>query len=476
MKRPPIIVIVGHVNHGKTTLLDYIRKGATAAREAGGITQSTLAYEITHKGGKMTFIDTPGHEAFMTMRARGARIADIAVIVVAADDGVQNQTKEAISIVQESGTPFIIAITKIDRAPDLQKVKNDLMQADVLLEGSGGNVSWHAVSAKTGEGVDALLDLIMLTANIENLTYDPAGRGRGRVIESKKDSRRGIVVYAIATDGIIKTGDDIAIGGITGRVRSLENYLGEQMRSAEPSAPIAIIGLKDMPPIGEEYITGKGIETAPLEKTIPLTHKPVAKADGATTVNIIIKADAYGSLEALSQIVRSMPVAAGYTLHIVDEGVGEITDGDVQWLTTSKTGTGIVIGFNVNPTKTAEAVAKINGIAIITSSVIYDLTRDLEKAVRSFGVEAIIGDLEVLAVFGKKSGHERVIGGKVSAGEIRMNAACGIEREGIVVGAGRVINLQSQKKDTPTVGAGNECGLLVQTDAEIRTGDHLIVK
>lgn len=476
MKRPPIIVIVGHVNHGKTTLLDHIRKGDTASREAGGITQSTLAYEITHKGEKMTFIDTPGHEAFMAMRARGARIADIAVVVIAADDGVQNQTKEAITIVKETGTPFIVAITKIDRAPDLQKIKNDLMQADILLEGSGGTVSWQATSAKTGEGINELLDLIALTATLENLSYDPAARGRGRIIESTKDSQRGVVAHAIALDGTIREGDDIMIEGIAGRVRSLEDFAGKRIPSALPSAPIAIIGLKEMPAVGAEYMIGKGIATVPREKTADAGHARVIKTDGATAINVIIKTDTNGSLEALSQIVRNLPIAPGYELHIVDEGVGEITDGDVQWLTTSKTGVGVLIGFNIRPTKTAEAVAKVNGITIITSSVIYELASKLEETMRNAGAKAITGDLEVLAVFGKKGGRERIVGGRVAAGEIRMNAACGIEREGAAVGVGRVVNLQSQKKDTAAVSAGNECGLLVQTNTEIRTGDHLIVK
>lgn len=476
MKRPPIIVVVGHVNHGKTSLLDYIRKENVVAGEAGGITQSIGAYEITHNGQKMSFIDTPGHEAFMAMRARGARIADIAILVVAADDGVQAQTKEAIAILKETETPFVVAITKIDRVSDTTKAKNDLMQADVLLEGFGGNVSWHAVSAQTGGGINELLDLLIVMADIQDIEYNPAHPARGFVIECKKDNQQGIIVNAIVVDGTLKTGDEISIVGIPARVRSLEDCFGKRVDIAAPSMPITILGFKEMPKIGEEFIAGKGV----LEnrtKLISGARKPLVKVKGEVVVNIIIKADTYGSLEALSQIVRALPVPPGYAMRVVDEGVGEITDGDIQWLTTSIAGTGILLGFNVKPTKTAENVAKINGIKIITSSIIYNLTTNVREIIARMGTQAIVGDLEILAVFGRKEGRQ-IVGGKVVAGEVIMNSACGIERNSVVMGIGRIINLQQNKKDVSVVVVGNECGMLIEVgaDVDVRAGDHLIVK
>ncbi len=475
MKRPPIIVVVGHVDHGKTTLLDYIRKENVVAGEARGITQSIGAYEITHNGEKMSFIDTPGHEAFMAMRARGARIADIAIVVVAADDGVQNQTKEAIRILEETKTPYVVAITKIDRVSDTTKVKNDLMQADVLLEGFGGNISWHAVSGKTGAGISELLDLLVVMADMQDSECDLTHPARGYVLECKKDSQRGIMVNAIVVDGTLKTGDEISIAGISARVRSLEDYSGKRVDIAVPSMPITIIGFKEIPKIGEEFIAGKGLPDSAIDSSVSGARKLLVKIKGETVVNIIVKADAYGSLEALSQIVRALPVPPGYAVRVVDEGVGEITDGDIQWLTASVTGTGILAGFNVQPTKTAENVAKINNINIITSSSMYDLTTKLQEAIARMGKQAIAGDVEILAVFDKKDGR-RIVGGKVVVGEIKMNSPCGIERNGAVMGVGRIINLQQDKKDASVVIAGNECGMLIDVDTDMRVGDHLIVK
>lgn len=476
-KRPPIIVVVGHVNHGKTSLLDFIRTSSIAATEAGDITQSIGAYEITHKGEKMTFIDTPGHEAFMNMRARGATIADVAILVVAADNGVQTQTKEAINILKETQTPFVVAITKIDKNIQLDQIKNDLTQAEVLLEGYGGNISWHGVSAKTGEGINDLLDLVLLTTDIEHLEYDPAHPAKGVIIESKKDARRGIAAHAIVTDGTLRPGDDIVAGEVSARIRSVEDGAGARLDHAAPSTPVILLGFKDLPPVGVEFRAGmaKGKEARIAGDADVKEKKRFVVSKGETVINVIVKADTGGALEALAQVVRGLPLPMGYVLRVVDEAVGEITDGDVQWLTATETKKGILVGFNVGVTKAAETVAKINGITIFTSSVIYDLTRDLAEAVQGADAEALIGDLEVLAIFGKKEGRQ-IVGGKVTAGEIKNQSACGIERENQTMGVGRIVNLQQNKADSAVVLEGNECGLLIQTDAEIKVGDHLIVR
>lgn len=481
IKRPPIVVVVGHVNHGKTSLLDYIRKTGVVASESGGITQSIGAYEIEHTGEKITFIDTPGHEVFIGMRTRGAKIADLAILVVAADDGVQAQTKEVIRILKETETPFVVAITKIDKGVSLDKAKNDLMQEGILLEGYGGGVSWHGVSAKTGDGIHDLLDLTLLTAEVEHLEYDPAHPAQGFIIEAKKSPQKGIVAHAIVTNGTLKLGDVIMAGDSGAHIRSLEDARGTRIQSAVPAAPVVIIGFKNVPPVGMMFRVSTKHEAhniqspaSTIQNSASRTQRLVVK-EGETVVNVIVKADTGGALEALAQVVRGIPLPLGYILRVVDEGVGEITDGDVQWLTATEAKKGILVGFNVGATKTAEAVARINGITIITSPIIYDLARDLAEAVKGAGGETIAGDLEVLAVFGKKEGR-CVVGGKVVAGEIKNQSACGIERGVEVVGVGRIVNVQQNKVDAAMIPAGNECGLLIQTNTEIKIGDHLIIK
>lgn len=471
-KRPPIIVVVGHVDHGKTTLLDAIRKADIAAGEAGGITQSIGAYEIIHGGEKMTFIDTPGHAAFMGMRSRGAKIADIAIVVVAADDGVLEQTKEAIRIVTETETPFIVAITKCDRQANLEKAKNGLMQEGVLLEGYGGSVSYQAVSGKTGEGVPELLDLALLVADTLGLEYDSASPAKGFVIEAKKDPKKGIVVHAVVTDGTLTPGADIAADGIGCRVRSLEGAAGGRMDSCTASCPVAISGFKEMPPVGGEFLAGGAIVRKEIVRE---DRKRIVREAGITAMNVIIKAGSQGALEAVSQAIRAVVPREGSVVRILYEGVGEITDGDVQWFVASDSERGIVVGFGVDATKPAETMAKTNRIKIVKSAVIYDLTKALEDALGVVGRAEATGDLEVLAIFGVK-GTGRIVGGKVLSGELTVSAGVYIEREGAVVGQGKIASLQTGKNAAAMVGAGNECGMVIESEAEIKVGDHLMIR
>ncbi len=463
-------MIIGHVDHGKTSLLDYIRKSRVAEKEAGGITQSIGAYEVEHNGQKITFIDTPGHEAFMQMRARGAQLADLAVLVVAADDSVQEQTKEAIAVAQQTETPFVVAITKIDRVgeTEITKVKNDLMQLGVLLEGYGGNISWQGVSSKTGEGVKELLDLILLAADLEDLQFEPANPGHGSIIESKVDSRRGILVTAIIIDGVLKMGDKIGCDGAQAKVRNLENFLGQKIEEAEPSSPVLIIGFKEVPEVGSEFVVGGAIEYGKIAdiKKPELIKKTT---DGQTAVNIMLKADSAGSLEALSQVIKNLPTPPGYQLDVSDEGIGDITDGDVKW------NPNVIIGFRVKTSRPAENLAKSNKVQIITSDIIYELIKNLEEWLKGFGVETISGDLEILAIFGKKAGRQ-IVGGKIVSGEARNNTAVEIQRASTNLGVARILNLQQAKQNVQKVEVDNECGLLVESDEEIRVGDHLIFK
>ena len=474
MKRPPIVVVMGHVDHGKTSLLDQIRKANVAVREAGGITQSIGAYEIEHNGERITFIDTPGHQAFSQMRVRGAKIADVAILVVAVDDSVQEQTKEAIKVLEHppaggQKTPFIIAITKIDKANiDINKTKNDLMAAGVLLEGYGGNVSWKGVSAKTGEGVSDLLDLILLTAEVEDLKYEPNNPGRGFVLESKSDSRRGVTATVIVTDGKLKVGDEVCVGSVPAKIKSLENFLNKPIKEAMPSAPVLVMGFKEVPKIGEELLVGGELVVPKVALAANQPRPLMAGKDSRVVINLILKADSSGSLEALSAVIKSLPLPANHELNVISEGIGEISDGDVKWRPN------IIIGFRVGAGRAADDLAKVHEVRIMTSEIIYDLVKQLDDWMKGIGQKVVSGDLEILAVFGKKGGDQQIVGGKVASGEVKNNSAFEVQRGGKGLGVGRIVNLQQQKRDAIKVEAGGECGLLIKSEVEIRAGDHLI--
>ncbi|MSR73809.1 MAG: GTP-binding protein [Candidatus Pacebacteria bacterium] len=477
MKRPPIIAIVGHVDHGKTTLLDYVRKTNVVAGEAGGITQATHAYAVMHEGHLLTFIDTPGHQAFGAMRERGARVADVAVLVVASTDGVEEQTKEAIRVLEETQTPYVVALTKTDMNVPLEKVKGELMQAGVLLEGFGGSVSWAGISAKTGDGVSDLLDLITLTADVANLEYDETASGAGYCIEATKDSQRGVTAYVVVLEGVLKVGAEIVVGEVTAKVKALEDSAGKRIAECPAGLPCAVIGFKDLPPVGITFreLT-KGEKVAPPTRAVPVVTRRSSAKEQGIVINAIIKADAQGPLEALTAAVQAVTVPEGCKIRIALSGVGDVTDGDVQWFVASETKQGIVLGFNVASTKQADYLAKANRIEVVTSKVIYDLVDAVDACVLKATGGAILGDLEVLALFGNKGAKNHVIGGTVTAGEMKNGAAVIIIRADVEVGMGTIDNLQTGKKEVGHVEAGNECGLLVQSDADIRVGDRIVIK
>ncbi len=466
-KRSPIVVIMGSVDHGKTTLLDYIRKTNVAAKEAGGITQSIGAYEIDHHGKKVTFIDTPGHEAFSKIKARGAGIADVAILIVAADDGVQPQTKEAMRIIEETKTPFIVAINKIDRQPDTSKVKNELMQAGIFLEGYGGNVSNQPISATTGEGVSDLLELILLTAEMEHMDYDPTHHASGIVLESKMDRRRGVMATLIVTDGTLKQGDEIIAGNVSGKVKILENFLGKKADSISPSSPAIVMGFDSVPKAGEQFHVGPASEIA---ATRIQNKRPVLKEVKEGVVNLILKADVSGSVEALAQVIKALPLKKEQSVEIVEEGVGDITDGDVKLA--ASTGS-IIIGFRTETIKAAETVARAQNVKIVQSEIIYDLVKAVEETLLTIGKPAALGRLEILALFSKK-GTKQVIGGEVKEGAISNNAVLEVDHAGKTEGTGKIINLQHNKVDAKSVPAGKQCGLIFDSHTEVKVGDILI--
>ena len=488
--RPPIVVVMGHVDHGKTTLLDYIRKTNTASREAGGITQAVGAYEIIHdpkgspsinsgrpsetEGRKITFIDTPGHEAFTQMRSRGAQVADLAILVVAGDEGLKPQTKEAIQILGDSKTPFVVAINKIDK-PDanLEKVKNELTAAGVLLEGYGGNISYHGISAKTGEGVGDLLDLILLAADVEHLAYDPTSPAKGYILEVRADARRGTHAIAIVKDGTLRVGDFVATATAEGKIKILEDFLGKRTNSLEPSSPAVILGFESAPAAGEEF-TASEERAERNEKT-----SAPAERNGATLppreakneLRLILKAEDSGSLEALSLIMKHLETEK--PIAVLVESIGDITDSDVKRAVSSQA---IIIGFKVKPNPGAKTLAQANNIAIITSAVVYELVKAVETFLTAPGGGLVTAELEILAVFNQKKLDKQIVGGKVIGGTLKHKASFEIKRGNDVAGQGRILSLQSQKKETNEVATGSEAGLLVSATIAIVKGDHLVVK
>ncbi len=466
ISRPPIVVVMGHVDHGKTTLLDFIRKTNLASREAGGITQSIGAYEISHAGKKITFVDTPGHEAFSKMRTRGAKLADLGILVVAADESVKPQTKEAIEILKTSETPYVVAINKIDKNnSDIERTKNDLAQAGVLLEGYGGNVSYQAISAKTGEGVNELLDFILLAAEMEQLTYTPEAKANGIIIESRMDNSRGLTIAAVVKNGVLRVGDEIMSPSASGKVKILENFLGERVDKLFPSSPALILGFEGAPQIGEEFQVGK-VEPGESQAQKTIDKQPILSAEETEQkTNFIVKADVGGSLEVISEIIKAIP-----DVKVVSEEIGDITDGDIRDALNNKA---IIIGFKVKITKAAENLAKAQEIKIIASNIIYELVKSVEEEIRISGKPKISAELEILAVFGKKN-NKQIIGGKVNMGSFKNNSHVEIKRQEEVVGKGRVINLQKQKQDAKECKEGEECGMLIEADVMISVGDRLI--
>jgi translation initiation factor IF-2 len=471
-ERPPIVVVMGHVDHGKTSLLDFIRKSNVASREAGGITQAVSAYEITHSGKKITFIDTPGHEAFTKMRSRGANIADMAILVVAAEESIKPQTQESIKILEESKTPYVVAFTKCDKpAANLEKCKADLTSAGVYLEGMGGQISFQAVSSKTGEGIPELLDLLLLTAEVEGLSYDPLALASGFVLESKQSTQRGVEVVVILKDGVLKQGDFIATPSGKGKIKILEDFQGKAAKELHPSSPAMVVGFEAMPYVGEEFSSGKEgdvsvVVSAGNSKSMASQHKG---EEGA--LNIALCASDAGSLEVLSSIVRGM--SEERPIKIVSEGVGEVSDKDVKLI---KNIGGIIIAFKSRVAKPAAALAQLAGIPIISSEIVYELVKAIEDAVINKDKVKIAAEMEVLAVFSQARMDKQLFGGKITKGTLRNGHKFEVVRAGVVVGNGRVGNLRMGKKEVEEVAEGSEGGLYGGASVAVAVGDLIVVK
>jgi len=471
-ERSPVVVVMGHVDHGKTKMLDAIRKTNVVDKEAGGITQSIGAYEIVHGGKRITFIDTPGHEAFSRMRQRGARVADIAILVVAADDGVKEQTKEAIMHIKAAQIPFIVAINKVDKSnADVDRTKRELLDAGVFLEGMGGDISYQEVSAKAGQGIGEMLDLLLIAVELQNLTYDPAGDPAGIVIEARTDPQRGTTASVILKNGTLKVGEAIVTATARGKIRIMESFFGKRIKLVKPSAPALLVGFDELPLVGEEFIAGRAAEEEMRrrreEVTIALRLQPF-KTDKEHVYNIIVRADVSGSAEALVELLKGLG-KENIEIRIVDFGVGEITNGDVNLAISTGS---IIAAFNVKVHTSAENLAKNNHIAIFASDVIYRVLKAVEEEIKRRLPREPLGVMKVLATF-RGIEKRQVVGGKITAGEIKNKAAVEIWRREKKAGSGTIVNLQSQRKDVDRIEKDNEAGILFEGDVIIKEGDEL---
>jgi len=478
--RPPIVVVMGHIDHGKTQLLDAIRKTNVVEKESGGITQHIGAYEIIvssqkpeYNSRKITFIDTPGHEAFSKMRERGADVADIAILVVAADEGVKAQTLEALKNIQEAKIPFIVAINKIDKPEaNPEKAKQQLAEAGVLLEGWGGKVPFILISAKEEKNIKELLELILLVADLEGFKADKSVSASGVVIEAKMDSRRGGVATLIIKNGTLKIGDEIATLTTSGKIKILENFKGEPIEEATFSSPVLAIGFKELPQIGEEFRAG-GVELIAAEKAADVLKTiPRNISTDEKITNFILKVDVSGSLEALEVLIKNLQIAE-QKFQIISASVGDILASDIQNAEATKAW---ILGFRVKIPKDLEILAKNIGVRIFLFDVIYDLEKffkeEAEKLISEKDLEEF-GECLILACFSQRK-TQQVIGGKITKGKLKKGDQVKILRNEEELGKGKILNLQSQKKDVREVKENEEAGILIDAEVAIGVGDKLV--
>lgn len=486
--RPPIVTVMGHVDHGKTSLLDSIRNTRVTDREAGGITQHIGASEVTVNGKKVVFLDTPGHEAFTEMRSRGAKVTDIAILVVAADDGIMPQTVEAINHSKAAGVPIIIAINKIDKpSANIERVRQELSEKGLLVEEWGGDVIDVPVSAKTGENIDTLLEMVLLVAEMEELKANPDRNAVGTVIESNLDKGRGPVATVIISNGTLKVGDPIVAGSSYGKVRAMINDKGKRIKKAPPSTPVEILGLNEVPNAGDQFVvlaSDKAARTI-AEKRKEKIRDEQMKASSKISLedlfekmqhgelkelNIIVKADVQGSVEAVRQSIEKL-TNEEVSVRVIHGGVGAITESDIMLASASNA---IVIGFNVRPSTGANTLVEREKVDMRTYRIIYEAIEDIEKAMKGMldpeYVEEELGKAEIRLPF-KVPNAGMVAGSYVISGKILRNAKARLVRDGIVVYDGTIDSLRRFKDDVKEVATGYECGIGLTNFNDIKEGD-----
>lgn len=488
VKRPPVVTVMGHVDHGKTTLLDKLRHSHVTEHEAGGITQEIGAYQVHYNDNLITFLDTPGHAAFTEMRARGANITDITVLVVAADDGVMPQTVEAIHHAQAAKTPIIVAVNKIDKPganPD--RVTEELAKYNLIPEDWGGDTIFVKISAKFGKNLDELLDMILLQSEMMELTANPDQNAAGSVVEARLDQGRGSVATVLVQQGTLHVGDPIVVGNTFGRVRTMTNENGRRIKAATPATPVEITGLNEVPEAGDRFVVFDDEKTARAageERAKRAQDKERQRTSHVTldnlfatmkkgemkTLPIIIKADVQGSVEALSQSLQKIKVD-GVRVDIIHQAVGAISQSDV---TLAEASNAVIIGFNVRPTPVAKSLADSSNIDIRLHRVIYNAIEEVEDAMKGMlepvYEEETIGEVEVRQIY-KASKVGTIAGGMVTSGKITRDAKVRLVRDGVVVYEGELGSLKRFKDDVKEVKSGFECGLTIENYNDIKEND-----
>ena len=489
------MAIVGHIDHGKSTLLDYIRKTNVVDGEAGGITQHLSAYEAVHKNAsgehRITFLDTPGHEAFAGMRARGLEAADVAILIVSSEDGVKPQTLEAYKLIQSVGIPFVVALTKIDKpGSNIEKAKGSLLENQIYLEGYGGDISWVGISSKTGKGVPELLDLILLAAELKGLSSEATKPGEGLVIEAHVDNKRGNTATLIVHDGRIASGEFVVAGQAIAPVRIMENFLGKPIKEASAGSPVRIVGFSTLPIVGDKFVTidkkkdaeelvrqNATTKTRAAERTSGEGSAEATAADEEVKVilPIIIKTDFAGTGEAVTHELAKLPQDPRLELRVLNRGVGSITEGDAKLVGGGRT-PGLVIGFNVKVESSARELAERQGVEIATFDIIYKLAEWLQEATQKrrpkIATQVVAGSAKVLKFFSSAKGRV-VVGGRVEQGSLKQNQEVRIMRRDLELGKATIVGLQSNKKDVREVEAGAEFGIMLKTSTEPASGDML---
>ncbi|MEK7539745.1 MAG: translation initiation factor IF-2 [Patescibacteria group bacterium] len=481
-ERAPVVVVMGHVDHGKTSLLDKIRSATVAEKEAGGITQHIGAYQITLQKRAITFIDTPGHEAFTAMRSRGANIADVAILVVAADDGIRPQTVEAIEIMEKAGLPFVVAVNKMDKeSADIEKVKKGLSELNLIPEDWGGKTIIVPVSALKGTGIEDLLSMVLLVAdmNKEKIMAAPTGDAVGTIVESHIDSNIGPVATVLVQSGTLKIGDLVVVGGVPGKIKAMKNWKGEQVKEAPPSMPVQILGLKAAPVVGDvlEVTQDKKIlksKTKQYESVAFLKPQQAAKEKGKPQLPIVLKADTLGSLEAIVGALKQIDQEK-VSISVINKGLGAITENDIVQAEAAR---GVVMGFNVDLTPGGQELSYSTTAHIEKFKIIYELL----DAVKARAIERLqpikvfekIGEGKVLKIF-KTNPRSQIVGVHVEEGSIKSNAPIKILRGDKKVGEGYIGQLQSDKKNVGEVTSGSDCGIRFDGDPVIQEGDYLEV-
>jgi len=474
--RPPVVAILGHVDHGKTSILDVIRKSKIAEGESGGITQHIGAYQAEHQGKKITFIDTPGHETFSAMRSRGAKVADIAILVIACDAGIKPQTKEAIKHIKQANIPMIVALNKIDKKEaQPEKVKGELMKYEVAVESMGGDIPSVNMSAKTGKGIDDLLEIITLVAEMEELKTDPDKPAEGTIIELNCDNKRGITATLLVKEGTLKSRDIIGTDSAYGRVKTMEDFQLNDIKSALAGTPIIVTGFNQPPCIGEKFKVFENTKKAEAKINPKKSESPQVLdiEDNQKVLNIILKTDVCGCMEAVKQSLQNIPSNDEVVLRILKADVGDIAESDVKLAQSAKAK---IVGFRVKASPSIRHLAQQKKVKITTFDVIYELiqgVRDfLSKLLAPKIIRVPLGKLKVLALF-RKEKDRQIIGGKVTSGQAKKGALVDVIRDDKKIAQGKAIKVQRDKKELDEVNRDQECGVLFKGPVVIEEKDIL---